>query len=95
MLMEQDVEFFGQYSNPILIVFGIVQFLGGILLAVPRTRVIGAIVVAVTFLVSLVVLVMSKNFPFAIITLICIGLLVGVVKLSERSKESNADNMKT
>jgi len=43
MLMQQDVDFFAQYgfTNPILIAFGASQLLGGILLALPKTRIIG------------------------------------------------------
>lgn len=71
MLMQQDVEFFGQYgfTNPILIAFGITQILGGFLLVMPKTRVIGAVIVAITFLISAVVLIMAGNFPVAILTI--------------------------
>lgn len=72
MLMQQDVEFFGQYgfTNPILIAFGIAQILGGFLLVMPKTRVIGAVIVAITFLISAIVLFMAGNIPVAIITLV-------------------------
>jgi len=84
MLMEQDVEFFGQYgfTNPILIGFGIAQLLGGLLLAIPKTRAIGAVVVAITFLVSAAILAMAGNVPVAIVTLIFTLLLGFIVKQS-------------
>ena|SRR3989338_4820509 len=84
MLMQQDVEFFGKYgfTNPILIAYGVVQLLGGILLVLPKTRIIGAILVAITFLISAVVLVMAGNIPVAIITLICVLLLGFIIKQS-------------
>ena len=84
ILMPQDVEFFGKYgfTNPILIAYGVVQLVGGILLVVPRTRIIGAALVAITFLISAVVLVMSGNIPVTIITLICIALLGFIMKQS-------------
>ncbi len=49
--MQQDSRVFGQYgfNNPFLIGFGIVQLFGGILLAIPKTRVVGAVIVAITF----------------------------------------------
>lgn len=82
LLMQQDVEFFGQYgfTNSVLIAYGVVQLIGGLLLVLPKTRVVGAIVVAITFLISLVILVMAGNIPVAIITLVCIILLGLVIK---------------
>ena len=64
ILMQQDVEFFGKYgfTNSILIAYGAVQLLGGILLALPKSRIIGATLVAITFLVSAVVLIMFLVF---------------------------------
>lgn len=81
MLMQQDVEFFGQYgfTNPILIAFGIAQVLGGILLMLPKTRVIGASLIAITFLISAVVLFMDGNNLVAIITMIFVALLGFVI----------------
>ena len=84
MLMQQDVEFFGKYgfTNPILIIYGVVQLLGGILLALPKTRIIGAIIVAITFLISAVILIMENNIPVTIITLISVFLLGLIIKRS-------------
>ena len=92
MLMDQDVEFFGSYgfTNPILIAYGAVQLIGGVLLVLPKTRIIGALVVAVTFLVSAVVLVMAGNVPVAIITLICIALLGVIIKQSLNTKSQQS-----
>ena len=80
LLMQQDVDFFGKYgfSNPILIAYGLVQLLGGTLLVFTRTRFVGAAIVAVTFLISLVVLQMEGNTPVSIVTLFA-TLLLGVV----------------
>ena len=82
MLMPQDVEFFGKYgfTDPLLIVFGVVQLVGGVLLLLSKTRRLGAIAVAITFLISFVLLVMSKSFPIAIVTLACTALLVFLIK---------------
>lgn len=84
MLMQQDVEMFGQYgfNNPILIAFGVTQLVGGILLAWPRHRVTGTVVVAVTFLVSAVVLVLAGNIPLAAITVLFVLLLGFIAKKS-------------
>jgi len=84
LLLQQDVDFFGKYgfTNSILIAFGAVQLLGGILLLLPKPRIIGAVFVATTFLVSAVVLVLDDNIPVTIITLICVFLLGVIIKQS-------------
>ena len=82
--MPQDVDFFGQYgfTNPILIAFGVSQLIGGVLLAVPRTRIVGAVILGVTFLISAVVLGMAGNIPVTVVTLLCVFLLGFVVRQS-------------
>lgn len=79
-LMQQDVDFFGKYgfSNPILIAFGATQLIGGLLLPFKRTRFSGAAIVAMTFLVSLVMLLMEGNIPVSIATIVA-TLLLGMV----------------
>lgn len=80
LLMQQDVEFFGKYgfSDPILVGYGLVQLIGGLLLVFKRTRFVGAVIVAITFLISLVVILMEGNIPVGIATVIA-TLLLGVV----------------
>lgn len=83
-LMPNEVEFFSQYgfSNPMLIAFGAVQLLGGILLPWKKTRFAGATVVAFTFLVSLAILLKDGNMPVSIVTAIVTILLFVIMKLS-------------
>lgn len=93
MLMQQDVEFFGKYgfTNPILIAYGVSQLLGGILLALPKTKILGASVVAITFLISAVLLVMAGKIPITIITLICV-LLSGLIIKQSLNRETQQPN---
>jgi len=86
-LMQQDVEFFGKYgfTNPILVTYGAFQLLGGILLVLPKSRIIGASLVAMTFLISAVVLVLEGNIPVTIVTLICV-ILLGVIIWQSHTK---------
>lgn len=86
MLMQQDVDFFGKYgfSDPVLIVFGLVQLIGGVLMVFFKTRFVGAAIVAITFLVSLALLVLDGNMAVSIITLVAILLLGVVMKQSPR-----------
>lgn len=77
MLMPQDVEFFGQFgfTDPLLIAFGALQVLGGVLLAIRKFRMIGSLIVAVTFVVSAVVLFMAGSLTVALVTLAFVALL--------------------
>ncbi|NNJ73195.1 MAG: DoxX family protein [Enterobacterales bacterium] len=86
MLMPQEVEFFGQYgfSDPILIGFGLMHLVGGVLLTIPKMRLIGALIVATSFLISAIVLVLSGNIPLAGVTVFSTALLVFVVKYNKR-----------
>ena len=87
VLMQQDVEFFGRYgfSNPLLIAFGAAQLIGGISLPFKKIRFTGAAIVASTFLVSLVILLMDGNISISIVTMVATLLLVVVMRLSWHS----------
>ena len=83
-LMPDDVDFFGRYgfSNAILMAYGATQVAGGVLLPFRKTRFLGAAILAITFLVSLVVLVMDGNVPVSIATMVATLLLGMVMKQS-------------
>lgn len=87
LLMQQDVEFFGKYgfSDSMLMFYGAVQVIGGLLLPFKKTRFMGAAVVAVTFVVSLVILLLEGNIPVSIVTVVATLLLV---LLMMRSREA-------
>lgn len=77
MLMPQDVDFFGKYgfTNPLLIMFGAIQVVCGLMMIFIKTRIVGAAVVAVTFAISAVVLVLAGSVPATIATLVALALL--------------------
>lgn len=83
-LMQQDVEFFGRYgfSETMLLAFGLAQLVGGLLMPFRKTRFTGAAIVAVTFLVSLVLLLVDGNIPVSIVTAVATLLLVVIMKQS-------------
>ena len=87
MLLEQDINFFGRYgfSNPLLIIYGLTQIAGGALMVFGKTRFIGAAIVAITFLISLVVLVMDGNIPVSVVTALA-TLLLGVIMKQSASE---------
>ena len=77
LLMPQDVVFFGQYgfSGIALVAFGLMQVIGGAMMLFFGTRLLGAIIVAITFGVSAVLLFIEGSTPTAFITLIALVLL--------------------
>ena len=97
LLMPQDVEFFAEFgfTTPILIIFGAFQLLGGVLLVIRRARIIGSVIVALTFLISAVLLIVMGNLIVAVITLFCVALLGLVIQqsLSRGPVRSNAVNI--
>jgi len=87
--MPEDVEFFGRdgFSNPMLIAFGATQLIGGVLMPFRKTRFVGAAIVAITFLVSLVLLLVDGNMPVSIVTAVA-TLLLGIVMKRSRSAQA-------
>jgi hypothetical protein len=87
LLMQQEVEFFGRYgfSTPLLVGYGLVQVIGGFLMVFTRTRFAGAAIVAFTFLISLVLILMEGNLPVGIATVIATLLLGVIMKQSRQS----------
>ena len=83
--MQQEVEFFGKYgfSNPMLVAFGATQLIGGVLMPFRKTRFSGAAIVAITFLVSLLLLLMDGNLTVSIVTAVA-TLLLGIVMTRSR-----------
>lgn len=77
ILMQQEVDFFGKYgfSNPILVVYGALQLIGGVLMPFKKTRFIAAAVIAITFLISLVLLMLDGNVPLSVVTAVATMLL--------------------
>ena len=84
MLMPQEIEFFGGigFSNLMLIVFGVSQIIGGLMMTLSKTRFIGAVIVAITFAISAVALFLSENIIVAAITCITLLMLGVVIKQS-------------
>ena len=97
ILMPQDVEFYGNYgfTNPILILFGASQLIGGVMLIIKKTRFAGAVLVAITFAISTVVLIMAQKTGFTIVTVITLLMLGVVMKQSIAEKRLNRPNATT
>lgn len=76
----EEVAFLEQFgfSSVVIVLFGVVQIMGGLLLLVPRTRALGALVAGVAFSVSVVLLVADGNLGFAAVSLIPVVLSIWV-----------------
>ena len=76
----QEMEFLqgAGLSTGLIIVFGIVQILGGLLLAPGKTRMVGAVIAAAAFAVSAALIFVSGNLVFGLVSLLPVA-LVGIV----------------
>lgn len=85
MLAPRDVEFFGHYGfgAAALAGFGAAQVAGGLLMAFGRTRLVGSLLVAITFLVSGALLLHAGDLPVAMVTF-AVTALLGVLAYRNR-----------
>ena len=93
MLMPQEIEFFGKYgfNDIMLIIFGVVQVIGGVVMIMPKLRTYGASVVIITFGISLILLILEGNYPVSGVTLIAMALLALVIKQNHITHRSKMD----
>ena len=86
--MPQELEFLQGLglSVPIIVAFGVVQLVGGILMVPTKTRRIGATVVALGFLASAILVFMSGNLPFGLVSLVPVVLAGLVIRQSSKDR---------
>jgi hypothetical protein len=99
MQTQQEMEFLqGLGLNSFLIVgFGLVQIIGGVLLVPKKTRMPGAILVALAFAVSTALIFMGGNFAFGLFSVIPIALAGVIIYQTARithNKSLNTDASK-
>jgi len=84
MPMPPEVNIFGDagFNETSLILFGIAQLAGGVLLIIRRMRVSGAVIVAVTFVASTVLIFMDARFAVAKFSLLPADMAILVIKTS-------------
>lgn len=87
MQTPQEMEFLqGAGLSPgLIIVFGLVQILGGLLLIPRKTRRVGAVIAASAFVASTALILMGGNLAFGLISLLPIALAGIVVYQSART----------
>ena len=90
--LEQELEFLNAigFSGILVSMLGIVQVIGGLLLLLQKTRLVGAILAGVAFLVSSIAIFSNGNAAFGMFSLVPFILLV-VVILSSGGRTSNTN----
>ena len=88
MQTQQEMEFLQGLglSSIMIVVFGLFQIVGGILMAPKKTRMPGVIVVALAFVVSTVLIFMGGNNAFGLISVIPIALAAVIIYQTARIK---------
>lgn len=71
-LVPEEVEFLSQFgfTSVLIVLFGIVQVMAGLLLIIPKTRFHGALVAAFAFALSAILLLIAGNLAFAGVSLV-------------------------
>lgn len=73
-------------STTLIVVFGLVQVLGGIGLVLPKTRIYGAVLSALAFTVSTVLIFIGGNLSFGLFSILPIVLIGVIIDQSIKSK---------
>lgn len=78
ILSPRELTFFGGFgiSNLGIIVFGVLQIIGAICLLAGKTRTIGVILVAITFVISAGMLAYTGDLTMAIVSVVVVVLLI-------------------
>jgi len=82
MLTSQEVHFlesFG-FNNIIIVGFGAFQIFAGLLLIVSKSRLYGAVLVLIAFILSSILIIVSGNMIFAIVSFIPVLLTSVIIK---------------
>jgi hypothetical protein len=87
-LAPQEVEFLQGIGLgiPIIVVFGAIQLLGGILLIPNKTRLISSVVVAIGFTISFGLILFNGDFVFAAVSIVPVGLALFILSQSLAKK---------
>ena len=88
MQTPQEMEFLQGFglSSVLIVVFGLVQISGGILLVPGKTRIPGAVLVALAFVVSTVLIFVEGNLAFGLVSLFPVALACVIIYQSARAR---------
>ncbi len=81
MQTPQEVEFLTSQglSLNMILAFGIIQILGGVLLLVPKTKFIGAVISLIAFAASAVLIFKSGDLTFGLISIVPVAILIYIL----------------
>jgi hypothetical protein len=77
-------------SLTMIVIFGVFQIIAGVLLALPKTRFVGAVIATMGFLASALMILISGNYPFAVISMLPV-LSVGYIALDSKNSNHSLD----
>jgi hypothetical protein len=86
LLLPAELEFFSKagLGETMLSLLGIIQLLGAILFVFLKTRKAGAYILALTFLLSSMVIFGVGDMVFGLLSLLPIALIISVLKIKQR-----------
>lgn len=89
-LVPEEAVFLQQFgfTDALIIAFGLIQVLGGVLIVVPRTRAYGASICFVGFAVSAVLLLIAGNLAFGGASLLPVALSAFIAYQSHTGRQS-------
>jgi len=80
-------------DNTMIFIFGAIQIVGGILLAIPKSKMYGSVLVVIAFLVSAILVFVGGNFTFGIVSMLPVvitGFIVYQTLKNTRNKAMHA-----
>mgnify|MGYP001547720262 FL=1 len=97
MQAPQEMEFLQGVglSKILIMVYGLVQIAGGVLLAPQKTRIFGAVLVSLAFVISTVLIFAAGNWAFGLFSVIPIALAGVVIYQAARTTQDKSFNTDT
>ena len=94
MQTPQEMEFLqGLGLSPaLIIVFGLIQISGGLLLVTQKTRIVGAVLATFAFVVSTVLIFVGGNLAFGLFSMLPVGLAAAITYQSGRATHNKSLN---
>ena len=87
MQTQQEMEFLQSFglSSALIVAFGLVQIMGGVLLVSQKTRLLGAVLAASALVVSTVLIFVTGNLIFGLVSMLPIALACVIIYQSART----------
>lgn len=94
MQQEADIDLFKAigFNETMIIIFGLIQFVGGILLIPRKTRKPGAFIMIMTFIIASIAVFANKMMTFGMVSLIFILMAYLVVVMENKFSSINTGN---